>query len=267
MLIKLNEINVDYRDQGTGMPVVFLHAFPLNQQMWSGQLDILQNRCRTISLDFRGFGGSASSEGPVLMDQMASDVRDLLSAIGVHRIVLVGLSMGGYVSLAFYRLYRDIVRAIVLADTRATADTPEGKERRNKFADKVEREGVSSITDEMLSALLGHTSLERRPSVVQRVRAMIESNSVTGVAGAQRGMAARPDSTDLLLNMSLPVLVVSGAEDKLTPTAEMESLHRAIKGSRLTVIEDAGHLSNIECPDEFNAALIDFIEMIEEGNS
>lgn len=247
------------------MPVVFLHAFPLNQQMWSDQLDTLQNHCRTISVDLRGFGGSASSEAPVLMDQMATDVRDLLSAIGVHRVVLVGLSMGGYVSLAFYRLYRDTVRAMVLADTRATVDAPEGKERRYKFADKVEREGVSSITNEMLSALLGQTSLERRPSVVQRVRTMIVSNSVSGVAGAQRGMAARPDSTDLLGDMSLPVLVMSGAEDKLTPVAEIESLHRAIKGSRLAVIESAGHLSNIECPDEFNAALVDFIEMINEG--
>jgi pimeloyl-ACP methyl ester carboxylesterase len=266
MLIKLGGTDFDYRDQGTGMPVVFLHAFPLNQQMWSDQLDVLQNHCRTISLDLRGFGRSASSDGPVLMEQMATDVRDLLSAIGIHRVVLVGLSMGGYVSLAFYRLYRDTVRAMVLADTRATVDTPEAKEKRYKFADKVDREGVSSITDDMLSALLGQTSLERRPSVVQRVRAIIESNSVTSVAGAQRGMAARRDSTDLLVDMKLPVLVMSGAEDKITPVVEIESLHHQIKGSRLTVIEGAGHLSNIECSDEFNAALVDFIEGIDEGD-
>jgi pimeloyl-ACP methyl ester carboxylesterase len=200
------------------------------------------------------------------MDQMAADVRELLSALGIYRIVLVGLSMGGYVSLAFYRMYRETVSAMVLADTRATADTPEAKERRYKSADKVEREGVSSITEDMVSALLGQTSLEQRPSVVGRVRAMIESNSPIGIAGAQRGMAARRDSTDLLPDVDVPVLVVSGAEDKLTPVAEAESMRRAIKGAQLAVIERAGHLSNLECPVDFNDALLGFIESVKRGS-
>jgi len=262
MLIKINGIDLDYRDQGTGIPLVFLHAFPLNQQMWNDQLDTLQSRCRTISVDLRGFGGSGGSEVPVSMDQMAADVRELLTAVGVHRIVLVGLSMGGYVSLAYYRMYRETLQALVLADTRATEDKPEAKERRHRFAEKVEREGVSSITEEMVSALLGHTSLERRPSVVQRVRTIIESNSPGGIADAQRAMAARRDSTDLLPEMDLPVLVISGTEDKLTSVAEADSMRQAIKGARLKVIEEAGHLSNIECPDEFNGALVEFIESL-----
>lgn len=265
MLIKINGIDLDYRDQGTGLPVVFLHAFPLNQQMWTDQLDTLQSRCRTISVDLRGFGRSGGSEGTVSMDQMAADVRELLTALGVHQIVLVGLSMGGYVSLAFYRLYRETLRAMVLADTRATEDKAEAKERRHRFAEKVEREGVSSITGEMVSALLGHTSIERRPAVVQRVRTIIESNSPAGIAGAQRAMAARRDSTDLLSEMDLPVLVISGAEDNLTPVAEADSMRQAIKGARLKVIEEAGHLSNIECPDEFSGALVEFIESLKGG--
>ena len=262
MLIKIHGIDLDYRDQRTGIPLVFLHAFPLNQHMWTDQLDTLQSHCRTISLDLRGFGLSGGSEDTVSMDRMAADVRELLTAIGVHRIVLVGLSMGGYVSLAFYRMYRETLRAMVLADTRATEDKPEAKERRHKFAEKVERDGVSSITEEMVSALLGHTSIERRPSVVQRVRTLIESNSPAGIAGAQRAMAARRDSTDLLSQMDLPVLVISGAEDKLTPVAEAESMRQSIKGARLKVIDEAGHLSNIECPDEFSGALFEFIESL-----
>src|SRR5215472_9571285 len=128
MLIRINGIDLDYRDYGAGVPVVFLHAFPVNQQLWSDQLDKLQNHFHTISLDLRGFGQSTASEGPILMDQLAADVRELLNAIGIHRVVLVGLSMGGYVSFAFYRMYRESVRAMVLADTRATADTPEARE-------------------------------------------------------------------------------------------------------------------------------------------
>jgi len=262
MLIKINGVDLDYRDQGTGIPLVFLHAFPLNQQMWEDQLDTLQSHCRTISIDYRGFGGSGGAHGPVSMDQLATDVHELLTAIGINRIVLVGLSMGGYVSLAFYRLYQETLRAMVLADTRANEDKPEAKERRHKFAEKVEREGVSSITEEMVSALLGKTSLERRPSVVQRVRTMIESNSHAGIAAAQRAMAARRDSTDLLPEMDLPVLVISGAEDNLTPVAEADSMRQAIKGARLKVIEEAGHLSNLERPDEFNGALLEFIESL-----
>jgi pimeloyl-ACP methyl ester carboxylesterase len=267
MLIRINGIDLDYRDYGTGIPLVFLHAFPVNQQLWTDQLDKLQNHCRAISLDLRGFGQSTALEGTISMDQMAADVRELLTALGIHRVVLVGLSMGGYVSFAFYRMYRESVRAMVLADTRATADTPEARERRYKSADRVERNGVSSITEETVSALLGHTSIEQRPSVVQRVRTMIESNSPAGIAGAQRGMAARRDSTDLLPDVDIPVLVISGAEDNLTPVAEMESMQKAIRGSRLMVIEAAGHLSNIECPDEFNAALLDFIESVRESES
>jgi len=262
MLIKINGIDLDYRDHGTGIPLVFLHAFPLHQQMWDGQLDILQNYCRTISLDFRGFGRSTGSEVPVSMEQMAADVRELLTALGIHRVVLVGLSMGGYVSLAFYRMYRETLRAIVLADTRATADKPDARERRHLFADKVEREGVSVITDEMVAALLGKTSIASRPAVVQRVRTMIESNSPAGIAGAQRAMAARRDSTDLLSDMDLPVLVIAGAEDNLTPVAEADSMRQAIKGARFKVIEEAGHLSNLERPDEFNDALLEFIESL-----
>jgi pimeloyl-ACP methyl ester carboxylesterase len=262
MLIKINEIELNYRDQGTGIPVVFLHAFPLNQQMWDEQLDKLQNVCRTISLDFRGFGRSGGSEGAESVEQMAADVRELLTAIGIHRIVLVGLSMGGYIALAFYRMFRETVRALVLADTRATADKPEARERRYKSADKVERDGVSSITEEMVSALLGQTSIDSRPSVVQRVRAMIESTSPAGIAAAQRAMAARRDSTDLLSYMDFPALVIAGAEDNLTPVAEADSMRQAIKGSRLKVIEEAGHLSNLERPDEFNDALIEFIESL-----
>lgn len=257
---------MDYRDEGAGVPVILIHAFPLNQTAWDDQVAALRKHCRTITLDLRGFGESDAPQGPYLMDQMAADVRGVMSALDVDQAVLVGLSMGGYVSLAFYRNYPDAVRAMVLADTRASADTHAARERRLKSAERAEREGARAIAEDMVPLLLGRTALEKQPSVVERVRKMIEANSPQGIAGAQRGMAERRDSTYILPGIDFPVLIIVGSEDTLTPVAEAESLRNTIRGARLRVIEAAGHLSNMERPEEFGAVLTEFIESLKEGH-
>ena len=259
MKSRINGIDIDYRDEGSGPAVVLIHAFPLNQTMWDDQLDKLRAHCRVVTIDMRGFGGSDAPPGPYLMNQMAADVRALLSSLNIDRAVLVGLSMGGYVSLAFYRDYPDAVTAMVLADTRATSDTGEARERRLKSAERAERDGSSAIADDMIPLLLGRTTIESRPAVIDRVRAMIESNQPRAIAAAQRGMAERRDSTDILGKIDLPVMILVGSEDTLTPMAEAEVLRAGIRGASLREIEGAGHLSNIERPEDFNAALIEFI--------
>lgn len=263
MKSRINGINIYYRDEGSGLAAVLIHAFPLNQTMWDDQLDKLRNHCRVITLDLRGFGRSDAPPGPYLMNEMAADVRELLSALDVDRAVLVGLSMGGYVSLAFRRNYPDAVAAMVLADTRATSDTDEARERRLKSAERAERDGSHAIADDMIPLLLGRTTLESRPAVIKRVRAMIESNRPHAIAAAQRGMAQRRDSTDILADIDIPVLILAGSEDTLTPVAEAETLCAGTRGAHLRVIEGAGHLSNIERPEDFNAALIEFITSLE----
>ncbi|MCI0490030.1 MAG: alpha/beta hydrolase [Blastocatellia bacterium] len=262
MKAEINGIKINYSDEGTGMAVIFIHAFPLDQTMWDEQVAALRDRCRAITLDLRGFGESDVPEGPCLMEEMAADVRGLMSALSVERAVLAGLSMGGYVSLAFYRKYPDAVRALVLADTRATADPIEGRERRMKSAERAEREGASSIADDMVPILLAPSTVETRPRIVRRMRDMVEANSPRGIAAAQRGMAVRPDSTDLLAKIDFPVLVIAGSEDGITPVREAESMGDQIHGSRLRVIEGAGHLSNMERADDFNRALVEFIEEV-----
>jgi pimeloyl-ACP methyl ester carboxylesterase len=222
----------------------------------------LSHHCRTITLDLRGFGGSDAADGPAMMEQMAADVRGLMSGLEIERATLVGLSMGGYVALAFYREYPDAVRAMVLSDTRASADTHAARERRLQSAEKAEREGAAAIAADMTPLLLGQTTRQTRAEIAARVRAMIEGNSPHGVAAAQRGMAARRDSTYILAAIDFPTLIIVGAEDQLTPPAEAESLRDGIRGARLQIIEGAGHLSNIERPVEFNAALIAFIESL-----
>jgi 3-oxoadipate enol-lactonase len=262
MKATIHHLNINYRDQGSDTPVIFIHAFPLNQTMWDEQVAALSHHCRTITLDLRGFGGSLVTDGPSAMEQMAADVRGLMSLLEIDRAVLVGLSMGGYVSLAFYREYPDAVRAMVLADTRASADTHAARERRLQSAEKAERDGAAAIADEMTPLLLGKMTQQTRPEIAARVRRMIEGNSPQGIAAAQRGMAARHDSTYILPAIDFPTLILVGAEDQLTPVAEAESMRDGIRGARLQVIDGAGHLSNIERPQEFNAALIAFVESL-----
>jgi 3-oxoadipate enol-lactonase len=264
MKANVNGVEINYRDEGTGLPVIFIHAFPLNQTMWDDQVAALNGACRAITLDLRGFGGSGVPDGPYPMDQMAADVRALMSELGVDRAVLVGLSMGGYISLAFYRNYPDAVRAMVLADTRASADTGEGRERRFQSAEKAEREGARAIADDMVPLALAPSTVDNRPDVVGRMRAMAEANSPKGIAAAQRGMADRLDSAYLLGAIDFPVLIIVGSDDKLTPVREAESMRELIPHARLHVIEGAGHLSNLERPDEFNALLVEFIRGLGE---
>ena len=267
MKTKVNGISIDYRDEGSGLPVIFIHAFPLNQKMWADQVAALSNRCRTITLDLRGFGNSDAPPGPYSMDHMAADVRGLLSLLNIDQAVIVGLSMGGYIALAFYRNYPDAVRAMVLADTRASADTHEARRRRINSAEKAEKEGSRAIAADMVPLLLGHTTIETRPSIVERVREMIHANSPEGIAAAQRGMSIRRDSTYILPGIDAPVLIIVGSEDELTPPEEAESLRSGITGARLRVVANAGHLSNLEQPDHFNSELIDFIGSLEQVGS
>jgi pimeloyl-ACP methyl ester carboxylesterase len=262
MKATINGIDISYRDQGSGVAVILIHAFPLNQTMWDEQLFALSGHCRVITLDLRGFGGSGAPPGPYSVDDMASDVRGLMSALGIDKAVLVGLSMGGYVSLAFYRNYPGAVRAMVLADTRASADTHEARERRLRSAEKVERLGSAAIAEDVVPMLLGQTTLETQPAIARRIRAMIEANSPRAIATAQRAMAGRRDSTYILPGIDFPVLVMVGSEDKLTSVSEADALRASIRGARLRIIEHAGHLSNLEQPIQFNSALAEFIRAL-----
>lgn len=259
---EINGINIHYHEEGEGLPVVFIHAFALNQTMWKEQVAALKNQYRCITLDLRGFGHSDVVEGTTLMSQMASDVRDLMKALSIDKAVLVGLSMGGYVALSFYRYFPEAVSALVLADTRATADTEQGRTNRLLSAEKAVRQGSAVIADETTPKLLGDTTLDTNPDLVKLVHSIQAANSPDGIAAAQRGMAVRADSTELLSQINCPTLVIVGSEDKLTPVAEARVIHQGIDNSKLVVIEKSGHLSNLETPEEFNKVLSAFLESL-----
>jgi len=260
MKTSVNGISINYRDEGRGIPVILIHAFPMNQAMWDDQVLALAPMSRMITLDLRGFGASDIPLGPYWMALMASDVRSLMARLGVEQAVLVGLSMGGYVAMSLFRNFPDSVSGLVLADTRAAADTQDGRERRLASAEKAEHHGVESIVDEMLQLLLSQTAIDTRPDVVNRARQIALQNRPEGVAAAQRGMAARPDSTEMLAIVDRPALVLVGSEDRLSTPEETRGWQERMPNSQLAIIQGAGHLSNIEQPEAFNSALADFIK-------
>ena len=259
-------LEVMYDERGGGpSAVVLLHGFPFNHTMWREQAEALGEGYRVITPDLRGHGGTGLGVGAAApMEEMAADVSALLDELNVsRRVVLGGLSMGGYVALAFYRLFPERVRALVLADTRPQPDTEEARRAREETARRALREGMQTVADAMLPKLLVPSTREERPEVFERVREMILATRPEGAAAALRGMAARRDQTDLLQEIDVPTLIVVGSEDALTPPKDSETMHRAIRGSRLVVIEGAGHVSNLERPAEFNRALEDFLKGIE----
>ena len=260
MFCNANGIRLAYDDQGTGLPLVFLHAFPLNRSMWTPQMTALSRHFRTIALDLRGHGESDAPLWNFSLDQYADDVCALLDYLAVPQVVLIGLSMGGYVSFAVSRKYGSRLKALVLADTRAQADSQEGRTGRFHLAQTAYGTGSNAVAEAMLPKLLGPTSLKNKPELVESVRSTIHQAPVSGILVDLMAMAARPDSVAHLRTITCPTLVVVGQEDHTTPLADARLMAAEIPGARLAVIPAAGDLSNLEQPDVFNDLLRSFAE-------
>lgn len=255
----INGITLAFNDQGTGLPLVFLHAFPLNRTMWMEQENALSVRFRVITIDLRGHGESDAPLWHYSLNQAADDVRGLLDYLSIRQAVLVGLSMGGYILFAFYRKYAERVKGLVLADTRAQADTDEGKQARFEMAQIAYKQGAIAIADRMLPKLLSPATIEARPELVERVRTMIEGNHVSGIAGDLMAMAERPDSTPLLKQMTCPAQIIVGEQDLPTPPFDARLMADRIPNGHLAIIPGAAHLSNLEQPDLFNETVRSFV--------
>ena len=259
-LARVRGIEVAYDDTGgNGPALVLLHGFPFDRSSWSGQAEALGGEFRVVAPDLRGLGETPLGEGVVTMESMAEDVAALLVELSLGSVVLGGLSMGGYVAFELFRKFPGRVRALVLADTRPQADTEEGRRAREENAQRALREDMGPIVESMLPKLLTAETRGRGGEVLERVRAMMLGTRPEGAAAALRAMAVRNDQTELLPSIKVPTLVVVGAEDSITPPADAQSMSAKIEGSRLVVIEGAGHLSNVERPEEFNRALVEFV--------
>ncbi len=253
----VNGTELHYRDNGSSKDVVLLlHAFPLHSGMWSRQIAALEKRHRVLAPDYRGLGKSDVPPEASTMELLAQDVRALMQHLRIERAAVAGLSMGGYLAFELYRQAPALFRGLALCDTRAGADSEEGKATREKFAQTAIEKGLSWVADEMIPKLLRP---QPDPAAVREVRTLILGGTPAGVAAAQRGMARRPDSTSTLATITCPTLVVVGAQDALTPPAESEKMAKAVKGAKLVKIPNAGHLSNVENPEAFDKALAEFV--------
>ncbi|MEK6632315.1 MAG: alpha/beta fold hydrolase [Nitrospirota bacterium] len=258
MQAKINDMTLAYSDSGSGQPIVFLHAFPLNRTMWAEQEAALSSHHRVITIDLRGHGESDAPLWHYSLDQAADDVRALLDHLSIRQALFVGLSMGGYILLAFYRKYADRMKGMVLADTRAQADTPEGKAGRFQMAQIAYKQGPSAIADIMLPKLLSPATIQARPKIVQQVRTMIEGNQISGIAGDLMAMAERPDSVPLLQQIACPTQIIVGELDQATPPADAKLMAEQIPHAKLAIIPNAAHLANLEQPEEFTKIVAAF---------
>jgi pimeloyl-ACP methyl ester carboxylesterase len=261
MIAWCNDIEIAYDDVGTGDPIVFLHGFPHNRTFWAPQIGALVDRARCIAPDLRGFGQSGIAP-PYSMDQYADDIAALLDALRISRAVVAGLSMGGYIAFALWRRHRARVRALVLLDTRATADTPEGVQKRRDMLALARERGTAGVADAMISGMVGKSTRARNPEVVESMHAMLEGAPLEGVLGALEALMHRPDSTPTLFTIDVPTLIVVGDEDVLTPPGDAEQMQLGIPGSRLEVIQGAGHVSSVERPASVNHVLSEFLSTI-----
>lgn len=253
-----------YQDTCDQIALVLIHGFPLDSAMWEMQLQDLSDVVRMIAPDLRGHGRSDSVAGPYSMEMFSDDIAGLLDHLNVHGPVLVcGLSMGGYIALDFYRRYPDRVAGLILTATRAGADSEEGKANRDATAATVKTEGTGPIVAGMLPKLLAPGSYGD-DELVSYVKEIMEGASVEGVIGALAAMKDRPDSMPMLVDIDVPTLIIHGAEDQIIPVSEAEALYEAIEDAELVIVPDAGHLPNLEQPDAFNDAIIDFIEELTE---
>jgi 3-oxoadipate enol-lactonase len=260
MKYQLDNGYLAYDRSGSGVPLLFIHGYPLSRKMWQPQLTGLSDIATVISLDMRGHGESYPFEGPYSMDLLAEDCYRLLKHLKVKPpLVVCGLSMGGYTTFALFRKYPHWFTGMILTATRPGQDSPEGKVNRDAGIKNVREHGVTFIVDNMLPKLVSPVTYSSNPRLVNSIHDIMMETSVNGVVGALQGMRDRPDSTPLLSQVKCPALIIHGVDDQLIPVKEAESMHQQLPGSQLVILPQAGHLPNLEQPDLFNRAVHKFL--------
>ena len=249
-------------DTGRGTPLVLLHAFPLDRGMWQQQIDALAGQCRILAVDLPGFGQS-SVDPNVSVETAADGLAELLEAANLRKVVLGGLSMGGYVAMAFARRHPQRLAGLILADTRSDADDDAGKKNRDRLISMTQEFGSSKVYEVMLPKVVCEDTLKNQPKIVESIRVLAARQSAAGVIGGLKMLRDRPDATAELSSISVPTLIIVGEHDAITPPPLAEQMAWNIAGSRVVVIPGAGHLSNMEKPVAFNAAVGELMNEIQ----
>jgi pimeloyl-ACP methyl ester carboxylesterase len=258
--VKLQDIYIDVEISGSGQPLLLIHGFPLNLEMWRPQIETLSSSLKVIAPDLRGHGQSPPTPGPYSMDLLSDDCAALLVELGIDEpVILGGLSMGGYVAFSFYRRHPTRVSKLILAATRAGADSPEVKVNRDKAVREINEIGPESVVENMLPIMMAPQTYADQPALVDRVRQIMLRTSAEGMVSALTGMKSRTDSTPILKEIKVPTLILHGADDQIVPLSESKAMQASISDSHLEVIPNAGHLLNLEQSKLFNNAVEKFI--------
>lgn len=261
---EINSILLSYADNllEDKPAIIFIHAFPLNKMMWTDQMNRLQGKFRTVAYDIRGHGESSISDGQYDLDLYVEDLKALIDHLGLEHPILCGLSMGGYIALRALEKYPGQFRALILCDTQSASDTNEKKEKRFATIKKIKEGGIQEFIEDFLQSAVSMQTYTGHPGRVQRIRDMINGNSAVSICGTLIALASRPDMTDTLSRIGVPVLLLYGQEDRITPPETGSAMQEQIQGSKLYLIPGAGHLSNLESPGDFNRRLCYFLEKL-----
>ncbi len=260
----LNGTGIDYETDGprTGIPVLFIHGFPFSKAMWKPQVDVLKKDFHVVTYDVRGHGASDVGDGLYSVELFVDDLIGLLDHLRFSKVVVVGLSMGGYIALRAMERNPERFRGLVLCDTRSEADGNEGKIKRAAQAKTVKSEGMKKFAEPFLKVVFYEKTFETNPPAIDMIRAIVEASSPLAVAGTLLALAARTDTTPSLYNIKVPTLILVGQHDALTPPSASFAMKEKIPNAELHVISRAGHMSNLENTEMFNEHLLTFLKKL-----
>ncbi len=260
----INGANIYYADSGksTGTPIVLVHGFPFSSAMWADQLDVIGSDYRTIAYDLRGLGKSTLGDGQYTVEGHVDDLLALLDHLSIDKAIIVGFSMGGYITLRAMERNPERFLAVALCDTRCETDDNAGKIKRANAATTVKKTGAAKFADAFIPAVFTPTSVHNNTSAVAKIREIISTTDPVAIAGNLIAMAARSDTSASLSKITVPTLIMVGELDAVTPPPAASFMHANIAGAELQLIPNAGHMSNLENPQAFNNHLIDFLQRV-----
>ena len=257
---EVNGIAISYKDVGKGnVPIIFLHGFPFEKSMWKGQIDILKDSHRVIAIDLRGFGRSSDEVSALSMDLFGDDLIAFLDKLTIEKAIICGLSMGGYIALNVINRFPERCTALILCDTQCIADSPEVREKREETMEQIKMEGADEFKEKFVKSVFHQDSLVNKIELVESLRTIVFANSKEIINAGLSALAKRAETCSTLDKIRIPTLIICGRQDEVTPLAQSELMHERIRGSVLKIIDDAGHVSNLEQPDQFNKHLLEFV--------
>lgn len=259
--LTVNNISVSYNDEGPELApiIIFVYGFPLNKSMWDKQVKALKDNYRVIACDIRGHGNTEVGTLDFSIDLFVKDLISFMDALKIEKTILCGLSMGGYIALNAIENYAERFSALILSDTNCTADAPEAKEKRMKTIENIEEKGIEKLADDLLPNLFASESFKTNPKEIAEVKEMIVTTTIPSLNKSLHALANRKETCSKLAKIKMPVLILVGEVDKITPPEAASAMHEKIKDSTLHLISNAGHLSNMENPIEYNNQLMKFI--------